>query len=272
MGAGRASSPPHAFKRSPYHLPPGLVTRILLSLALGRRRDLADDCRLLLAQPGLAPVVHDGDRLPPGGMALVMNHYARPGLDAWWPAIAATWALAGLRPAARVRWLMVSEWAWPTWQYRFVITPATRVLFGALVRAYGVMVTPPVLNPSYSPQQGAVAVRRFLAAAKQAGQAGDVVALAPEGREGELGSLVAPPPGTGRFLLRLARMGLPVVPAGVYEDVPGRLAVHFGFPVALVPPAILTPAKLDAWAAERVMSALAGLLPPALWGPYQPPA
>lgn len=272
MGAGRVKPARSAFTRSPYHLPPWLVTRVLVSIALGQRRDVTADVRGLLAAPGLAPAVHGGERLSGSGLVLAINHYARPGLDAWWPAFAATWAVTGLRPGVRVRWLMVSEWAWPTWQYRYVITPGTRLLFAAVARSYGMIATPPVLNPDYTPQQGAAAVRRFLAAAERAGREGDVVAMAPEGREGELGSLVAPPPGTGRLLILLARRGIPVVPAGVSEDRPGHLAVSFGEPVALDPPPALSSHEADSWASDRVMSALAGLLPPSLWGPYRPPA
>lgn len=201
---------------------------------------------------------------------MVVNHYARPGLDAWWPAILATWSVGQARPATPVHWLMVSEWAWPSWQYRFIITPATRWGFGRLARLYDLILTPPVLNHHYSSAQGAAAVRRFLALAAQTASQGHVLAMAPEGREGPLGALTFLPPGAGRFLVRLARAGLPLLPAGISEDPPGQLVARFGPVFQLDQPLATGKAVADEWAASQVMGRLAALLPAELWGAYRP--
>jgi hypothetical protein len=201
---------------------------------------------------------------------MVMNHYARPGLDAWWPAILATWALGQARPGAPIHWLMVSEWAWPTWQYRYIITPATRWAFGRLARLYDLILTPPVLNRDYSSAQGAAAVRRFLTLARATASRGHMLAMAPEGREGHLGALTSLPPATGRFLLLLARAGLPFLPAGISEDPPGQLVVRFGPTFLLEQPPRAGKSATDNWAADQVMGRLAALLPAELWGEYHP--
>jgi hypothetical protein len=272
MNPHRDEPPPGIeFQRSAYHLPPGLVARVLLSMLLGRRRNAVADVSRLLKPPCPAPRAVGLENIPPHGPCLlVINHYARPGLDAWWSAILATWAMGQVRPAACIHWLMVSEWAWPAWQYRYIITPVTRWAFGRLAHLYALMLTPPVLNNHYSSAQGAVAVRRFLALAKETTAQGHLVAMAPEGREGPLGALTSLPPGTGRFLLLLARLGLPFLPAAISEDPPGQLIVRFGPVFHLDQPPQVGKATADEWAAGQVMSRMAALLPAELWGDYHP--
>jgi hypothetical protein len=264
-------SPGASYQRSAYHLPSGPMASVVLSGLLGRRRDPVDDASRFLAPPCPPPCALGLDNVPPQGPCLmVINHYARPGLDAWWPAILATWGLGQARPEASIRWLMVSEWAWPTWQYRYIITPATRWAFGRLARLYALILTPPVLNHDYSSIQGAAAVRRFLALARESASRGDMLAMAPEGREGHLGALTSLPPGTGRFLLLLARAGLPFLPGGIAEDPPGKLVLRFGSTFHLQQSPQGGKSAADEWAAGQVMGRLAALLPPGLRGEYRP--
>jgi 1-acyl-sn-glycerol-3-phosphate acyltransferase len=271
MNPHRDEPPPGSFQRSAYHLPPGPMSRVLLSMLVGRRRNALADASRFLAPPCPPPRAIGMENVPAQGPSLmVMNHYARPGLDAWWPAIVATWGLGQARPGAAIHWLMVSEWAWPTWQYRYIITPVTRWAFGRLARLYDLILTPPVLNHDYSSAQGAAAVRRFLALARETASRGHLLAMAPEGREGPLGALTSLPPGAGRFLLLLARGGLPFLPAGVSEDPPGHLVVRFGPIFHLAQPPQAGKPGADDWAAGQVMGRLAALLPPRLWGEYRP--
>lgn len=256
--------------KTPYHLPPHMVLRVLFSMAIGRRRDILADTARLLSPPRPRPIIEGAENVPRHGAFLTLiNHYARPGLDAWWPAIAATWALGQARPGLRVRWLMVSEWTWPARRYRYFIAPATRRLFRRLARVYGFILTPPVINifsGNYPVHQGAAAVRRFLALAREAGRHGEALALAPEGQEGRRGALTALPPGTGRFLVLLAKAGLPFLPVGISER-DGSLLVRFG-PVWRLTAPDLPKDELDLWAAQEVMTRIACLLPESLWGAY----
>lgn len=256
--------------KTPYHLPPRMVFRVLLSMAMGRRRDILADTARLLAPPRPRPIIEGAENIPRHGAFLALiNHYARPGLDAWWSAIAATWALGQARPGLRVRWLMVSEWTWPARRYRYFIAPATRRLFRRLAKVYGFILTPPVINifdDNYPVHQGAVAVRRFLALAREASRRGEALALAPEGQEGRHGALTLLPPGTGRFLMLLAKAGLPFLPVGISERA-GSLLVRFGPAWHLTAPD-LPKDELDLWAAQEVMARIARLLPESLWGAY----
>ena len=253
---------------SAYRLPHRLVLAVLWSIVRGRQRDIAVDTVRLLAPPRPAPQVEGAESIPAQGPFLVVtNHYARPGLKAWWPAILLTWAIGRVRPDSPPRWLMVSEWTWPTWQYRYFVTPFTRRLFTGMAHTYSLILTPPVLNHDYGVQQGAVAVRRFLSIAREAGQRSQVLAIAPEGREGPEGTLVSLAPGTGRFLLYLSKH-LPILPAAVHEQPAGVLMLRFGSAFGLAPPAGLPKERLDAWVAQETMGRVARLLPEGLRGEY----
>jgi hypothetical protein len=89
----------------------------------------------------------------------------------------------------------------------------------------------------------------------------------PEGDEGGTSGLIEALPGTGRALQALSKMGLPIVPAGVWEE-NGQLHTYFGppFSLAQVP---LDVSSLDAWARDTVMRRIAALLPSVLQGKFR---
>lgn len=90
-----------------------------------------------------------------------------------------------------------------------------------------------------------------------------VLALAPEGQDDRSGKLGAPPPGGGRFLLHLNRLGLRIFPAGAYES-SGRFCLRFGPAFELDTPAGGSKEEQDQNCSRQVMQAIAALLPPEL--------
>lgn len=114
----------------------------------------------------------------------------------------------------------------------------------------------------------AQAVRRILEYARRS--ANPVIGLAPEGRDAPIdqpGVLVEPPPGLGRFVLQLTRLGMPISPVGLFEA-DGRLCIRFGTAYELENMAGLTSEERDLQASGEVMVRIANLLPPGLRGGY----
>jgi len=79
--------------------------------------------------------------------------------------------------------------------------------------------------------------------------------------------LIEAMPGTGMFLASLSKRGIPVLPAGTYED-DGALTVRFGPPFAIEPPDTADREERDRLAREQVMANIGRLLPRHMWGPY----
>jgi len=260
-----------------YLFSPRLAGEVLWAVLRQRRRSFAQDAALLLIPLNPPPTVAGAHLIPAQGAFLVVtNHYARPGLGAWLGPALITQAIAQRRPDTPVHWLMTSAWLYRDRLHSWTVTPVTRWLFTHLAEMYGFVTTPPVYDGWVQPREGAVAVRRFLALAQQARARGEVLAIAPEGTgdPAHPRCLVSPPPGTGRFLLLLARQigassdaSLPFLPVGVAER-DGRLTATFGQPFSLLPPAALPKAQADAWASRQVMLAIGRLLPAELWGEY----
>jgi hypothetical protein len=117
----------------------------------------------------------------------------------------------------------------------------------------------------------AQAVRRVLAIAQRTQS--PVIAMAPEGADAPGGILQPLWPGTGRFLLQLARRGLHFLPFGVFEA-EGRLCLHIGRPFLLDFSRTRASEGRDAvdgedgQAAEGVARAIAACLPKALRGRF----
>ncbi|MGA9348209.1 MAG: hypothetical protein WBW48_05305 [Anaerolineae bacterium] len=212
------------------------------------------------------PAVENADLIPPESpFVVVTNHYCRQGLGVWWSVLLIGQALARWRPElGEMRWVMTNQWTYQDPIRSRLVTPLTRWLFHRIARSYGFVPMPPMPpNPSHV-EERAQAVRRALSLV----QGGAIIGLAPEGREGSDSSLIDPPVGAGRFLLLLAKAGLPMLPVGVAEK-NGTLTASFGEPFTLRAQPGLEKRQQDRRVCETVMVAIGKLLPPELWGVYR---
>ncbi|MBN1979795.1 MAG: 1-acyl-sn-glycerol-3-phosphate acyltransferase [Anaerolineae bacterium] len=241
-----------------YCLPRSLVTGILWSALMLRRRSFVRDARAALA--GLQPPleVAGGENVPARGPLLVAcNHYNRPGFDAWWLALAISAAVGARRAPGidpEVRWVMTAAWTFPEsrWKRRF-LTPLTKWAFRRVAQVYDF-----VPMPAMPPDPGEVEERaRAVLETVRLARRGFSIGLAPEGMDtpGELGE---PPAGAGRFLALLVEAGLAILPVGASERA-GRLRVSFG--PAFVPPIPLAREERDRAVSRQVMEAIARQLP-----------
>jgi len=249
-----------------YALPPVFTLALVLDVLRGRRRSFGADAIQLLRVLRPQPEVENADLIPPESpFVVVTNHYCRQGLGAWWSVLLISQAFARRRPElGEVRWVMTNQWTYQDPIRSRLVTPLTRWLFHRIARSYGFVPMPPMPpNPSQV-EERAQAVRRALSLA----QGGAIIGLAPEGREGSDSSLIDPPVGVGRFLLLLAKAGLPILPVGVSEK-NGTLTASFGEPFVLEAQPGLEKRRQDRRACETVMVAIARLLPPELWGVYR---
>ena len=138
-----------------------------------------------------------------------------------------------------------------------------------MARTYGLVSMPPMPPQPHRVRERAMAVRRTLALMRPGeGVADPIIGLMPEGRDGEGGRLIEPPPGVGRFLLLLSRGGVPILPVGVFER-EGALTASFGEPFRLEVQPGLSKGEQDQQAREQVMVAIGRLLPSRLWGVYE---
>ncbi len=199
--------------------------------------------------------------IPAGGPCLLLsNHYYRPGFDAWQRALAISAAVP-----VEVRWVITAALTYPGRLQNMVLGGLSRWFLARVERVYGFFAMPPMPPEPCDAQARAAAVRKVVAYVRRTPDA--VIGLTPEGRDILECRLGWPPPGSGRFVLHLARLGLRLLPLGVYEE-GGRLWLHFGGDFKLEPPPGLPPDDLDCWASRRVMEHIARLLPERLRGEF----
>lgn len=227
---------------------------ILASAAADRRRSIRRDAATMVA--GLRPPLRVLDAPGPlaGGWVIAINHYVSRRVRAWWLALAVTAALD-----REIHWVMSSAWTYADPFRSRLLTPLSTWLFVRLARTYGFTSMPPMPPRPHEVEARARAVRAVLRYAAQAPE--PLVGLAPEGADSPGNALVRPPAGVGRFLAQLARRGLRVLPAGVFEH-EGALTVRFGAGFDLR----AAPREIDP--ADRVMAAIAACLPENLRGAY----
>lgn len=194
---------------------------------------------------------------------MTVNHYARPGFQAWWLALAISSAIQ-----EEIHWVITSAWTFDSHLRSVLITPLTRWLFSRIARVYGFNNMPPMPPRPEDLEARAKAVLQVIQAARRAPAAW--IGMAPEGRDAPGGVLQPPPPGTGRFILQLANLGRGVLPVGVYESA-GGLCLSFGQPYRLIVPQGLSSKERDALASQTVMSRIALQIPPGLRGVYARP-
>lgn len=249
-----------------FDFPRWFVAQWLCSMLLRRPGNAGADGARLLAQHPTAVI--GLEHLPRSRrFLLVMNHYERPGLRVWWPALLvsrAVWQAPQVAPPPSVRWLITNRF------YRFRlgrIRLPGRLVGWFLARVAGRYGAILVARPAHEAAARAVALRRARRALD--GREPQPVASTPEGERGGGRSLVQPVPGSGKALAWLSRGEVPIVPAGVYEDASGRLVARFGRPFLLPWPGLRLARREQEAMAGQVMRAIAECLPLEYRGPYR---
>ncbi len=245
-----------------YALPRPLLLQVALAALSGGRRSFLADSQAAVRTLESPPCVSGLERIPPGGCLLALNHYTRPGLGAWWPAL----ALAAALPR-EAHCIMAGGWTYPPGLRRTVLEPLTAWAFGRTARVYGFTAMPPMPPRPFENALRAQAVRRVFAYARS--RPDPLILLSPEGRDIPGGTLGWPPPGAGRFIGALHRLGLAVIPVGVCEE-GGVLCLRLGPPLDLAACSQSSPAALDRAVSAAVMRAIAALLPEAMRGEFAP--
>ena len=243
-----------------YDFPRWFVARWAASALLGRRRELWRDGRELLR--AVPPTVEGREHLPEGArFVVVMNHYERPGLDVWWPALAVNSTLG----PPDLRWIITNRF----YRYRLLgRIPVPVRLVAAVLR----LVAHTYDYVSIERRPEGIAVRAV--ALRRMRRALDSERPRPLGStpEAEFGGGVAlrnPYPSSGKALAWLSRGEVPIVPIGVSDD-GERIVLRIGRPFVLEwPGAREARAQRDALA-TRVMREIAAVLPEAQRGGWAP--
>jgi hypothetical protein len=254
----------------PYKNVPRVIARLVYHLLTGAPASLSAMAAGLLDGMTPPPRTLCPEWIPPvDPFVLIFNHYESARVAAWWGPLlmARTVTLQRRAMPCELRPVMTREWWYPPGSFgRAVKQPLTRLLFARLAGVYGLVLVPPVLRGESTRGEGVAGVRQALALTRGANP--QLVALAPEGHTGPRGTLKAPPPGAGQFLLWLSRGTLPLLPAGWFEDEQARLTIRFGEPFQLDVSRSRDREATDCAAAARAMTAIGRLLPSHLWGAY----
>jgi hypothetical protein len=259
-----------------YPLPWKVLSGLFVSIWTGRPRSLREDASQTLASLPQPPVYLAEENLPnKGPLLLTCNHYTRSGLPAWWIVLAVS-----ARLPYPVHWVISGAFTFNDHPLFKHLASLTAVLLRQAARSYGFTCMPPMPpyraefsasgsseqlpDPASSPAR-AHAIRQILRYAKTTPN--PVLGLSPEGRDAPHSRLQSPPPGSGRLIAHLVRLGLRVLPVGLYEK-DGRFIIHFGRPYHLDLAPNLSPGVLDRTVSDQVMQAVAALLPAHLQGFY----
>jgi hypothetical protein len=243
-----------------YPLPWGIVAHIAAAAARRRTRTFRPDALDCVARLRPPLRVLGSEHAPAAGPGvLTVNHYARPGFGAQWLVL----ALSATVPA-EIHWVTTAALTFPGHPLRALLRPLSRVALRAVAGVYGFTTMPPMPPSEADAAARAQAVRALLAYARATRR--PLIGLAPEGRDLPGGVLGPPPPGSGRFVLALAGLGLRIAPVGAYEQ-DGALCLSFGPAYALDVPAG-RPGERDRRASRIVMQQIARQLPVRLRGAF----
>lgn len=205
--------------------------RILLGLGphIAKRTRTSVDTftACIVAQMQPPPNIMGESNLPKSPrFVLVANHFQRKGMWILHPAAALTQAIrkhygCGDPP---VRWIVTANWP------RIRVGPLSLPSPGDILlpRVADALACYPVAFAGSNQAFTARSLRRIL---REAPAGNRPLGLFPEGVAGAAGAITQPLPGVERLLTRLAKAGMPVVPAGISEN--GRLIVRFGTPISV---------------------------------------
>lgn len=245
--------------RYPYPWP--RISALARDVLILRPRWFREDACAFVAALEPPPRVFGSENVPSSGPCLLtINHYYRPGFRAWW----LTLGVSAVVPAD-VHWVVTAAWTFPNRPHLKPLRSATEWAFRRVARVYGFTSMPPMPPDPSEVAERARAVRLALAHARRTPR--PVIALAPEGGDSPDGRLRMPAPGVGRFIVQLARLGLEMVPVGVYEA-GGEFCLRFGSRYRLDTPGGLSPDELDRRVRQTAMARIAALLPNELRGEF----
>lgn len=250
-------------KRVRYRLPRRWIMDMGRALLFKTPRSIIDDSALAVSALPRPPVVTGTEHIPPeGSFVLVANHYQR--LDLWigWSGALLIDTIARKRNIA-MHFITTDR----ARIGRFTI-PGTRWIIERVAAVWDlILVTPPAIAHEHVEKQRYALLRIMRRLNRTNGQ--DIcIALMPEGDEGGTSGLIEALPGTGRALHALSKMGLPLVPAGVWEE-DGQLHACFGPSFSLAAaPSDMSFEALDTWARNTAMGRIAVLVPSALRGNF----
>lgn len=246
---------------------PRLLLEILWAVLRGKRRSLAADAARVIALMDAPPRV-EGQHLVParGPFLLVANHFQVPGVWVGWVALAIANAVAGARAPGshELHWMVLSEWRWFEAWGRWVPNPISSLLFARAGKVWGTIATPSRPSDTAGRARALRQVLTYLGHGRRGGPA-EPVALFPEGTATV--GLGEAKPGTGAFLARVSRLGVPMLPVGVCQE-DGALVVRFGPPFFVDTPTADGAEGPDSHVRRQVMLAIGRLLPARLWGTY----
>jgi hypothetical protein len=205
--------------------------------------------------------VSGAENVPTAGPGVVVtNHYYRPGFSGVWIGL----MISAVVPE-ELAWVMSAAWTEGNTLWSRFQAAVSVPLFPRLAQVYNLIAMPPMPPRPHETAARARAVRHILAAARRS--PAPLLAIAPEGQDSPGGLLRRPPSGVGRMLYKLAQSGCRFYPVGIYEQ-GEQVVTNFGQGFLLGLPEGLSQHEIDRQTADRVMSAIAGLLPHRLRGAY----
>lgn len=229
--------------------PPALVGDLALALLFCRRRSFHAYAQRLVAAVTPPMRVEGVDNIPDAPGVITVNHYSAPGFSSIF--IAA--GISAVVPR-EVTWAITGAWTYPGERLGLLKERASRWLLGGIARVFDFISMPPMPPRPGEEAVRAAAVRQILARARRS--PAPLLGMAPEGRDTPGGGLAEPPPGVGRMLLELARLGLPFYPVGIYIKL-HVYTLRFGAPYRLEIPSGLTNTAADRAASQAVMAQIA---------------
>jgi 1-acyl-sn-glycerol-3-phosphate acyltransferase len=242
-----------------YRYPPTVTLPIFRDLLLGRRRSFVRDATAL-AQGVQRLRIIGNIPLEVEPLLFLVNHYSRPGFQAWWTAIA-----LGSAAGREMHWPVTSAWTFPDPLRSHLITPLSEWVLARFAHMYGLTLMPPIPPRPQDLAARADAVRRILRVARVSRPP---MAMAPEGLDSPDGRLMRPPAGAGRLIAHLIDGGYTLVPVGAFEE--GDIfCLNIGRPFRPQKSGAREPEVRDRAIADAVMLSISALLPEQLRGVYR---
>lgn len=245
-----------------YHIPFRSIVRLLSALLASRRlsfHQFAQKC-----VQGIKPPIQviQSENIPRNGSCLLLvNHYYRPGFQAYWIGL----AISAVTPL-EITWVMASGWTYPGKFLGRAREACTSILFRRIAQVFGFILMPPMPPRPWEISKRASAVRQVLNYVKTHPHA--VIAMAPEGRDPISGNLEMPSPGVGRFIWQLHKMGLTMIPIGLYEE-NGFVNLQFGHPLKIEEDlSDRRSEEIDLYIRKLVMVSIAKCLPQKMRGEF----